>query len=264
MRETPFNPLLTIELQAHLSAPTELCLTKYQYRRYAEIAKANGCLLEIHEAGDHDGSWGLSGVMAMSSVDDATDPHTGFSEHGYISLASRISVTEVRSANRPELDLAQVPLLRLYEFTLWHEIAHKIWNFPLASFFLARPGDERYDRYYHKVRHINEVLADRFAWARVFPGKALPVRKDLSFAERRQIDLDLEGLQLGLGSLKLRLRAPLPAGQYRSVSTRMLKEGGTAAWIGPSALLISPSECEDHLVTPARLRELTKGERAGR
>lgn len=249
MFEPPFNAGFVVALEAPIAALTELQLSHHQYRRFAEIAKANGCLLEIHEAGEHGDSWGMSGVMAMSAVDDATDPRTRFCEHGYISLATRIGVDEVRKARRPELDLSHVPLLRLYEFILWHEIAHKIWNFPLSSFVLARPGDDRYDRLYSKACHINEVLADRFAWARVFPGKPLPVRKDLSFAERRQSDMDLEYLQRGLGSLKLRLREPLPAGQYRSISTRMLKGEETAAWIGPNALLVAPADSPDHLLS---------------
>lgn len=245
--------------------PYDLRLTRSQFRRFAEIAKSRGYILEVHEPWEKPGVWGECGYMAMTAINDVTDPHSRGSEHGYISLATRINAREMSATSRPEIDLSAVPLHLAYEFVLWHEIGHKEWNFSLLDFIFARPGEEKYDRYYAKMRRINEVLADRYAWERLFPGKPMPVRKDLTFVDRRRIELDIEELEEGLGPLTLKERKPLPAGQYKVISTKMLATPKMAAWAGPKALVQAPHwymrrhPDQGHLVTPATFRAIEEG-----
>ncbi len=204
-------------------------ITRGQYRSFAEIAKANGCVLALSTVEEMK-CFGNFSFMAIGVVRDATDSRSGLVEKAAITLARSIDADYFRSTGRPELDWGRLEDHEIFPFLFWHEIGHREDNFDAFSVAMLQDLDARSvcQRY---VTGVNEVLADRYAWNKIRPGESLP----LSDNGKRQQD----GIVAGLETLRKHAvhtstftRQPLPAGQYRSVPVEMLRQPWKARYVG--------------------------------
>ena len=167
-----------------------------QYRHLAEVAKREaGSILCVHKYSDK-GCWGLTSPMLEGAISDTNYPASTMIEASAISLADRVNLQAFQSANRPEIDWRAIPPDRVYEFLLWHEIGHLRENFCVFELLQQkRPGIVAI------AYKVNEVLADRYAWRKLFPNHALPMRPGLSSDEQSSINSSIG---------YLRRIAPLP------------------------------------------------------
>lgn len=92
-------------------------------------------------------------------------------EVGLLEVAAEIRIADWNRARRPEIDLSSVPAERIHEFAVLHETGHRLDNYSAHEAQFRRADD------WPEIWQVNEVLADRFAWATMFPGVAIPVRK---------------------------------------------------------------------------------------
>ncbi len=207
-------------------------ITRTKYRKFAEIAKASGQILDL-ESFESMGCLGRASPMVMTAVDDATDPHSMGSEHGSITLAESWQFSWMQSANRPEIDWRAIPEEQALEFVLWHEIGHRVWNFSMIDLIIQRSKFCAHDRF--RVSRCNEVLADRFAWDKVCPGEELPAKRGLTVSDREGLDDDIAEFKDRIGLVLIEPN-PLLRGQYRTVSTAMLKSERWRAYVGPKAV----------------------------
>ena len=124
--------------------------------------------------------WGSLGVMADSLCVDLAllaDPKTlrnKYTEMSLIYLTTSVRIADFRAARRPEIDWSVVPDERILEFVAMHEVGHACDNFDhMAQLFQEElRGDKEIARALHCC---NEVLADRFAWNAMFPGRPMPI-----------------------------------------------------------------------------------------
>lgn len=117
--------------------------------------------------------FGRCQFVASTVCSDAESLSSGspkWSEDGLIEVAAEIRIAKWNAAARPEIDLAHVPSDRIHEFVVLHEIGHKLDNYSHYEAQRLRPDE------WPAISELNEVLADRFAWALMFPGVPLPVR----------------------------------------------------------------------------------------
>lgn len=187
-------------------------ITRGQYRAFAEIAKANGCVLGLSTVEEMN-CFGRINLMATGVVQDAADNNSRLIEKSVITLARSIDTDLFRSATRPELDWAQLEDHEIFPLLLWHEIGHKVDNFDALLVAFARDSETRTTCLRH-VATVNEVLADRFAWNKVRPGKPIPVG-DTGKRLQGRIAIGLEYLRKHAVHTSIYTIQPLPAGQYR-------------------------------------------------
>lgn len=207
-------------------------ITRAEFRRLAEIAKQQGMVLDLCSF-EEIGCLGVNHRMVGGVAVDARNPYTRFSEQPFISVAEVWPASYMAEAFRPEMDWDAVPRERAHEFVLWHEIGHSLWNFPAVEVEFRR---EEYDQAFrYKVRKCNEILADRFAWLKLFPDAPLVLRKGLTKSEKKAIESDIRMLTSRFG-LEMKKRKPLPVGQYRFVSWKMLESERGRSFIGPAAV----------------------------
>lgn len=210
-------------------ADANIRLGRRQYRTFAEIAKANGCVLGLSTVEEMK-CFGVYNFMAAGVVQDATDPYSELREHAAITLARSINADQFRSAPRPELDWGCLEDNEIFPFLFWHEIGHLVDNFDALSVATMEDLEARATciRY---VRMVNEVLADRYAWNKIRPGVPIPV-----YVAGKHLQ---DGIATGLECLRKHAvhkstytRRPLPAGQYRSVPKEMMSEPWKVRYIG--------------------------------
>ena len=97
-------------------------------------------------------------------------------EKSVIHIANKIPLEEIRTANRPELDLgSDIPMNCIYEFLVWHEIEHSLNGDGVLSFNI-QIGDEpkaRDEVTRIRIGQAMELQADRGSYERLFPRGAL-------------------------------------------------------------------------------------------
>lgn len=207
-------------------------VTKTQYRKLAKIAKEYGCLLEIKPFSEIR-CFGALHPMLAGATEDARKPTAYLIEHPLITIAESFSIEQMKSSNRPEINWEAIPTDKVIDFVLWHELGHKVWNFCQFDIFLKKLNFDRNMLY--RVRKCNEILADRFAWEKLFPGEKLPIKEGLSSGQSKEIEKDLFDLTQSL-ELKLKKITPLPRGRYLTIPLSMLSTEYLRKFIGPQAL----------------------------
>lgn len=204
-------------------------ITRGQYRTFAEIAKANGCVLTLSTV-EKMKCFGAFSFMVIGVVRDAEDSRSELTEHAAITLAHSIDADQFRSANRPELDWGKLEDHEVFPFLFWHEIGHRLDNFDAFSVVGLNDSEARATCLRH-VSTVNEVLADRFAWNKVRPGEPIPVG-DAGKRLQDGIVAGVEALRKHAAHTSTFTRQPLPAGQYRSVPKEMLSEPWKVRYVG--------------------------------
>lgn len=212
-------------------------VTKTKYRELAERAKRFGMGLTLMKYGEDqtEGAihWGLYSPWAMLICNNAAKAETTWSERALISIASEINTEELRACGktRPELDWSCLEDEELEDFIVWHEIGHRQDNF---DFWMTGVVDaEVTSKCRARLRYINEILADRFAWEQIRPGSPMPIT-EFGKANRERIahDLDYLGQHVKKNKPVDPSRAMAP-GQYRDIPAIMLKTPELAGYIGP-------------------------------
>jgi hypothetical protein len=204
-------------------------ITRGQYRTFAEIAKANGCVLSLGTVEEMK-CFGEFSFMSIGVVEDAADRDSGLFEKAVITLARSIDADQFRSAGRPELDWGHLEDHEIFPFLFWHEIGHRVDNFDVFSVVGLNDPEARATclRY---ADTVNEVLADRFAWNNVRPGEPVPMC-DVGKRLQDGIAAGMEALRKHAVHTSAFTRQPLPAGQYRSVPKEMLVEPWKVRYVG--------------------------------
>lgn len=213
-------------------ADANIRLSRRQYRAFAEIAKANGCVLSLSTV-EKMKCFGEFSFMATGVVQDATDPHSRLDEHAAITLARSIDADQFRSARRPELDWGRLEDHEIFPFLFWHEIGHRVDNFEAFSVVTLKDPDAR-ATCLRNVGTVNEVLADRYAWNKIRPGE--PIRLgDTGKRLQDRVAAGIDVLRKHAVHTSTYTRKPLPAGQYRSVPKEMLSEPWKLRYVGTRA-----------------------------
>lgn len=204
-------------------------ITRGQYRTFAEIAKANGCVLTLSTVEEMK-CFGEFSFMAIGVVEDAADRDSGLFEKAAITLARSIDADQFRSASRPEIDWGHLEDHEIFPFLFWHEIGHRVDNFDVFSVAGLKDPEARATclRY---ATAVNEVLADRYAWNKIRPGEPIQLG-DTGKRLQDGIAAGLEHLRKHAVHTSTFTRQPLPAGQYRSTPKEMLIEPWKAQYVG--------------------------------
>ena len=140
-----------------------------------------GSVFEIATSDEMEGAWGLTHMMVgdvftdLRKLRDNRYEDPIYNNASVLTICNQVRVSDFHGANRPEIDLAAIPADRIYEYVSWHEIGHKADNFDRVGFLLS--DDMRSDETSRALGRLNEILADRFAWSKMFPNKPLPMRK---------------------------------------------------------------------------------------
>lgn len=93
---------------------------------------------------------------------------------GEILVKNLIDTDLFRATTRPEMDWGAIPEEDIYRFIILHEIGHCLNNYDYEWWLPERDSEK--GQLYGIVKRINEVLADRYAWEALYPGKPLPVK----------------------------------------------------------------------------------------
>jgi hypothetical protein len=152
-------------------------LTPALFAELDHIARTEaGCVLSISTFDEING-WGRFNSMCGGAYIDARRPYGPgcMDDVQIIELAEEIDIASFRSVKRPELDWSGVPNEKIFQFVLYHEIGHKLNNFCPFDFMVSKArGRENERDLYSSLRWVNEILADRFAWERLFPNVDMP------------------------------------------------------------------------------------------
>lgn len=213
-----------------------LKLTRKAYREFHHLVKREaGACLQVSSYEKLGKSWGVYDIWALSACRNALAPADvrSFDEVAMISLADRINLRVFRACARPELDWSAIPDERVYEFIVWHEIGHRRDNFDMLDFMVHPTYSEPHARkYWHgAMRRANEVLADRFAWEKCFPGQPMAISEKRSPEYLQVLNDDIEHLSRDFPRGKYALR-PLPSGFAEYVPTAMIQDKRLAAFTG--------------------------------
>ena len=209
-----------------------LRLTRTQYRAYAEQVKQAGCCLSLSTFKAMGNAWGMYNPWAQSVVRDVSVEETKYDERAVIELATSIKTADLRNVQRPEIDWSALEDHEIYPFVVAHEIGHRVDNFSIWD--MSRIEDEQVQNQCTSVlRSINEVLADRHAWAQVRPGEPVPLCEyGKSVAETVAASLEL------LNKYAPRVRRGsfhvCQAGQYQYVPQSMLMTNELTSFVGPA------------------------------
>lgn len=204
-------------------------ITRKQYRTFAEIAKANGCVLTLSTV-EKMRCFGEFSFMAIGVVRDATDSRSGLTEDAAITLARSIDADYFRSATRPEIDWGQLEDHEIFPFLFWHEIGHRVDNFDAFSVATLNDPEAR-ATCLRNVGTMNEVLADRYAWNKIRPGEPIPLG-DTGKRLQDRVAAGMDALRKHAMHTGTFTRQPLPTGQYCSVPVEMLREPWKAQYVG--------------------------------
>lgn len=206
-----------------------LHITREQYRSFAEIAKAHGCVLSLSTSAEMK-CWGEYSPMAAGVVLDATDSNSRLIEKSTVLLARSVDADVFRSANRPELDWRKLEDHEIFPFLLWHEIGHKVNNFDVFSIVTIADPDTK-SACLGYVKTINEVLADRFSWSKIRHGEPAPMGETGQRLKAKVAD-GLDFLTEHAGHTSAFTVTQLDPGQYRCVPKEMLGTPWKARYIG--------------------------------
>ncbi|CAB3705965.1 hypothetical protein LMG1866_02820 [Achromobacter ruhlandii] len=238
-----------------------LTLSHQQYREFAELCKTEaGQALEVSSTDAMNGNWAMSGFMAWEVIADVRAKEASFAmEVSRIELADSIVVGDFRRAgrSRPETNWDALTDDEIYPFIVWHEIGHRRDNFNMLDVMLARGNFP--EEVVRRLRWINEVLADRFAWAQIRPGEML-VKTDAGKRDAQLIEDTIEYLARYCKRAKFKPRA-IPLGQYAHISPRMLESAQLAAFVGPD---VHPELLAHYILKRANRLDYGQGRRASR
>lgn len=217
-----------------MKTDTTLHLTRTQYRQFAELSKTAGMALNLSSYTQLNKAWGRYTFWALLVCRDATDPQTLWAELGMMEIAQAINSAQFRACgrSRPELDWAALEDHEIYPFVLQHEIGHKVSNFSTLEIMMLKDITVR-DECHCRVRFVNEILADRYAWACIRPGEPVPVSENGKRLQDKAADSQA---YLELHAPKMnphRIRA-LEPGQYHDVPEKMLRTPKRAGFLGPA------------------------------
>ncbi len=223
-------------------------ISKTKYRELAETVKRYGMGLELMSCSKEQFKgklvWGLYSPWAMLVCNNAADPESKWSERALVSLSPVIKAGELRHCGRtrPELDWSALEDHELADFVIWHEIGHRQDNFDAWMTGLNEPNLFRESQ--GKIKYINEVLADRYAWEKMRPGEPVPLTES---GKAKQ-----EFIEETISFFASRIKKNRPAdparalepGQYRDVPARMLRTPELAAYVGTRIAPEVISRCE--------------------
>ena len=158
-----------------------LKLTENQFRELdVLVRKKAGKVLKLyqHESRDDFGYWS---AWAGDVVIDTTkmDAQYTMAEKGIINLANQIDVKRLKATKRPEMDWGKLPVDKIYEFIVFHEIAHTKQNTIDIAFKLRNSKGSGL---------AMEVNADRQAFKWLFPDTTFPVKNDLTSDNKKVIN----------------------------------------------------------------------------
>lgn len=211
-----------------------LRLTPRLYRRLHALAKREaGAALNVQSFKQLQ-AFGHFSCMAQCVIKNAAAPCDvrQSDEAACITLASRINVAKLRATTRPEIDWGAIPADRLYEFIFWHEVGHRVDNLDPLDFMTSeyrhRPDFARWRFYFTRV---NEVLADRYAWNKLFPGQPLPIARRHSAEHLQEIADHIEQFSECFQRGRHKPR-PLPEGQAEYIPRLMLESPSLARLTG--------------------------------
>ena len=213
------------ETKAITRAPRDLVLTPKTLRRLDLIARQYGTVLQVRPPKEMGRAWGRTGGLVEGVYRDLKKPILTCFETTLIDIAPRLPVSTFWATRRPEIDWSAVPRDKVWEFLVWHEIGHLYDNFNFFGVFLAKDHLSEADRNerFKAVNCINEVLADRYAWAKICPDVSLPIGASRTvsadYVEQWMARLDTQ-----LERIK-RVPKPLPQARHQCIPWRHLKEG---------------------------------------
>lgn len=208
-----------------------LHLSRSQYREFADISNSFGMALNLSTYTSLEG-WGTYSPWALLTYKDVREEDPKGEEHALITLATTVSTARYRAAgrNRPELNWAALEDHEIYPFIFWHEIGHRVDNFSMIEIMIIKDLDVR-DECHRRSRCINEVLADRFAWAKIRPGEPVPLNPN-SLAIREEM-LKAMAYMERHAIKQPTCKYPLSSDQYCDVPDYMLATPERAAFVGP-------------------------------
>lgn len=219
-----------------MKTDTTLRITRTQYRVFAEKTKSVGLALNLSSFKRMGNCWGGYSPWALLVCSDARKDEPEWQEHALITLAASINTAHLRSCGpgRPELDWSFLEDNEIYLFVIWHEIGHRADNFD--HWLMGIKNKEIRDECHRRIRFINELLADRYAWSKIRPGEPIPLSENGKHHQERAA----ESL-LYLEKYAPRLNQPrkewaLSIGQYLDVPEYMLDGHHRAAFIGPKVI----------------------------
>lgn len=199
-------------------------LTPKLYRQLDLVARKFGTAIQVEPL--KGGTWGKVEPLAQGLYEDLRDPSKGMLEQSLISVTNRINVNHFWLAKRPELDLSGIPRERIFEWVVYHEIGHLLHNYSVMDVYLNSADDICSDlrRWMWRASVVNEVLADRFAWETMFPGRQLPKSAfGVEFSEK--VSGAMAEMHFRFGDPVRRTRAPLPTDELTMVPWRHIAHG---------------------------------------
>lgn len=214
-----------------MKTDTTLRITRTQYRAFAEITKSIGMALNLSGFKRMKNCWGVYSRYALLVCRDVRLDEPAWHERGLITLATAINTASLRACGpgRPEVDWSVLEDHEIYPFVVWHEIGHHVDNFDQWLFDIK--DVEIQDECRRRIRFVNELLADRYAWSKIRPGEAIPMGEHGKRMQDRALEsmeyLEKHAPRLSTGHY------PLAAGQYLDVPEYMLDGHQRAAYIGP-------------------------------
>ncbi|MDF2073222.1 hypothetical protein H7683_22590 [Ectopseudomonas mendocina] len=214
-----------------MKTDTTIRITRNQYRRFAEVTKSVGLALNLSSFKRMENCWGRYSPWALLVCCDVRKDEPEWQERALITLAASINTTHLRScgSGRPELDWSVLEDHEIYPFVVWHEIGHRVDNFD--CWLTGIKDVEIRDECHRRIRFVNELLADRYAWSQVRPGESVPMSENGKRLQERAAE-SLTYLEKHATKLSSPCRS-LAAGQYLDVPEYMLDGHQRAAFIGP-------------------------------
>lgn len=240
MKQHHYYGLHHMDCISENSKPSKvLKLSPQLFEDLDEIARQQGFALDISTFEDMSQAWGRYSNLCGSAYTDARKPFGPGSTANlpYVTLAAEINLELLRSTKRPELDWAAIPDDKIFRFILWHELGHGLHNFcELDLLTLGGKSNKvaniesklAYEALQNihpsirmKLHRANEVLADRFAWEKLFPNKTMPVIEEtVDYFERRQADIDEIAQFI---KLKQSMPAPLPCEPWAMIPRHFIE-----------------------------------------
>jgi hypothetical protein len=142
-------------------------------------------------------------------------------ESPVLHIANKIPLEEIRTANRPEIDLDKdIPLNCFYEWLVWHEIEHLLNGDGVIGFRLQMQDEPKVKdkRTRQRIEQAMEVQADRASFDRLFPNDVLLAKHRSE--EKMQMVNEIENYFPLLEELRAKYRkeeirpAPVTPGEY--------------------------------------------------
>ena len=157
---------------------------------------------------------------------------------GGIFVKNMIDVDLFRTTARPEMDWGAIPEEDIYRFLILHEIGHCLNNYDYDWWLQDRDSEK--GQLYGIVRGVNEVLADRYAWEALYPGKPFPVKRG-----RKAAIKELMGKLDGHFKMKDLKNERLPVDPAKYVPAAHEKHG--IPFVTPESLERGDMPCTEYL-----------------